>query len=102
MTDDNATSSQPQPVEFFEDEQPGEVYIKPRLDMKLSDKHKSECRQILGEIKKFGINQRQLLFLIDLLAMEVESNETMRAIRSATEAGRGKSAESTGLIIPQR
>lgn len=93
------------PIEFLEEEQPGVVYIKPKLDLSLSDKQKSDCWDILMEIRKFGINQRQLLFLVDLLAMEVESNVTMKAIRAATEAGRGKppGAEETkpsGLILP--
>lgn len=96
------TETTEEPVEFFEDEKPDQVYIKPRLDMKLSDKHKAECRDIAQEIKKFGINQRQLLFLIDILAMEVENNETMRAIRKATESGRDKAPEDSGLILPQR
>jgi len=92
-----------QPIDFLEEEQPGVLYIKPRLDLTLSDKQKSDCWDILMEIRKFGINQRQLLFLIDILAMEVESNITMRAIRAATEAGRDKSPGETpksGLILP--
>jgi hypothetical protein len=93
-----------EPVEFFEDEKPGEVYIRPNLDMKLSDRHKAECREIVSEIKKFGINQRQLLHLIDLLSMEVENNDVMRALRQVTREAREQSGDSgpTGLIIPGR
>jgi hypothetical protein len=93
-----------EPVEFFEDEKPGEVYIRPNLDMKLSDRHKTECREIVSEIKKFGINQRQLLHLIDLLAMEVENNDVMRNLRQVTRDARERSSdtEPSGLIIPGR
>jgi len=40
------------------------------------------CRQILREISNFGITQRQQLFLIYLLATELEDVEHMRAITS--------------------
>lgn len=38
------------------------------------------CRQMLREINNFGITQRQSLFLIYLLASELENVEQMRAI----------------------
>ena len=38
------------------------------------------CRQMLREINNFGISQRQTLFLIYLLASELENIEQMRAI----------------------
>jgi len=40
------------------------------------------CRQILREISNFGITQRQQLFLIYLLATELENVEHMKAITS--------------------
>lgn len=40
------------------------------------------CRQILREITNFGITQRQQLFLIYLLATELEDVEHMKAITS--------------------
>jgi hypothetical protein len=91
------------PADFLEDEKPGEQYIRPHLDMRLSPKHKNECREIVAEIKRFGVNQRQLLFLIDLLALEVENNDLMRKIREVTREHRESQEENApvgGIIIP--
>lgn len=38
---------------------------------------KAKCRQIVSEILDFGINQSQLLTIINLLAYELEDRETM-------------------------
>lgn len=91
------------PAEWLEDEIPGEVYIKPNLEMKLTDKQKKDCRDIVLEIKKFGINQRQLVFLIDLLALEIENMDSVRRIREVLRSEREKlpDAASSGLIIPK-
>ena len=40
------------------------------------------CRQIIKEIHAFGINQRQHLMLIYLLALELENAEYMLSITS--------------------
>ena len=45
------------------------------------------ARQILQEIRKFGVNQKTTLKLIELLALELESREKMLAIVEATKAG---------------
>jgi len=90
------------PAEFWEEEQPDQVYIKPRLEMNLSPKQKQDCRDIALEIRKFGINYRQRLFLLELLALECEDNNLIRDIKAAIEKSRetfGKQQES-GLIIP--
>lgn len=87
-------------ADFFEEEQPGVTYIRPHMEMKLSDKQRLECREIVKEIKTFGVNQRQLLFLIDLLALELENNEAMRRIRAAVVETREKLPEKSGLILP--
>jgi hypothetical protein len=88
--------------QFFDsEEQPGVEYIKPNLDLKLSDRHKSECREIVLEIKKFGVNQRQLLFIVDLLSLELENLQTTKEIRAAIRNARSLSDEgASGLIIP--
>lgn len=88
------------PAEFMEEEQPGVAYIRPHMEIKLSDKQRHECREIVREIKNFGVNQRQLLFLIDLLALELENNDAMRRIRAAVVETRDKMGESSGIIIP--
>lgn len=52
----------------------------------VSEKHAEEnnvCRQIANEITKFGISDRQRLFLIHILSMELENLEYARAITSA-------------------
>jgi hypothetical protein len=38
------------------------------------------CRQIVREISNFGVNQRQTLFIIYLLALELENTEQMQNI----------------------
>ncbi len=38
------------------------------------------CRQIVQEIYNFGVSQRQIMFLIFLLASELENVEHMRSI----------------------
>lgn len=51
-----------------------------------SEKHAEEnnaCRQIVDEISRFGISQRQRLFVIYLLALELENIDQMKTITSA-------------------
>lgn len=43
------------------------------LDSEKVAKEKLVCRQILHEINNFGINERQRLFLIYLLSLEIEN-----------------------------
>lgn len=101
MTKEDKSSDAP--VEFWEEEQEGQVYIKPRLDMKLTPRQKQECRDIVLEIRKFGCNSRQKLFLIELLALECEDNNLLRNIKAAVEESREKfGQQETGLIIPGR
>ena len=40
------------------------------------------CRQIVREINNFGVSQRQTLFIVYLLASELENMEQARAITS--------------------
>lgn len=41
---------------------------------------KLSCRQIMNEISNFGVSERQKLFLIYLLAMELENVEHMQEL----------------------
>ena len=41
-----------------------------------------KSRQIVSEILKFGVNQKQILSIINLLAMELEDREALVAISS--------------------
>lgn len=45
------------------------------------------ARQIMQEIRKFGVNQKTTLKLIELLALELESREKMLAIVEAIKVG---------------
>lgn len=84
---DNTDERQPAP--FIEDfEQEGVSYIKPNLDMSLRDDQKKDCRDIVMEIRKFGVSQRQILFIINLLALELENVEVMKEIRKAVSENR--------------
>lgn len=38
------------------------------------------AREIVHEIMNFGVNQRQILQIINLLALELEDNNLMRSI----------------------
>jgi len=113
MESQTTTTEENTPADFVEDEErPGVAYIKPNLEMALSDVKKKECREIVREIKDFGVSQRQLLFLIDLLALELEDHGSTKRIREAIRGEREKmnvtespelSASATtqeGLILP--
>lgn len=58
-------------------------YITPNVELKLSKEKRQICRDILLEIKNFGVSQRQILYLIYLLALELEDNNAMRSITAA-------------------
>lgn len=78
-------------------------YIKPNIEHKLPAKKRNECRDILLEIKKFGVSQRQMLYLIYLMALELEDVEAMRAITAAVGEHREKTPiESIELNTPSR
>jgi len=64
------------------------VYLEPNIEFELSKEKRQACRDIVLEIKNFGVNQRQFLFLIQLLAMELENGDHMRAIVKAVGTAR--------------
>lgn len=65
-------------------------YIKPNIETKLLPKKRQECRDIVLEIKKFGVSQRQMLYLIYLLSLELEDIEIMKALTAAIGENRDK------------
>ena len=65
-----------------EDAVEGEGYIKPSIEVALAANKRQECREILQEIKTFGISQRQTVYLIYLLALEIENLDLMKGITS--------------------
>jgi len=47
---------------------------------------KIKCRQIVGEILDFGVNQSQIKAIINLLALELEDRELMLKINGIFSA----------------
>ena len=82
-----------------ENAEEGVDYIQPNIETKLPANKRNECREIVKEIKSFGVSQRQLLYLIYLLSLEIENRETMQALVKAVGENREKIAIS-GLILP--
>jgi hypothetical protein len=58
----------------------GEEYIQPNIELELPANKRKDCRDIVLEIRKFGVSQRQLLYIIYLLSLELEDNKLMRGI----------------------
>lgn len=48
------------------------------------------CRQIVKEISQFGVSERQRLFIIYTLALELEDSVCMKAITSAVKSAENK------------
>lgn len=74
--------------EASEDSQEG--FVKPNIEYQLSKEKRQIVRDILLEIRKFGVSQRQILFLIYLLALELENQDAMKAIVAAVGENREK------------
>jgi hypothetical protein len=98
MTEENNNNNKAAP--FLTDEpEEGVNYIEPNIEVKLSAGKRMECRNIVKEIKEFGINQRQTLYLIHLLALELENREVMTALTEAIGENREK-VKISGLVLP--
>jgi hypothetical protein len=78
----------------------GVSYISPNIEAKLPAPKRLECRKIVREIKDFGISQRQMLYIIYLLALELEDADTMQALVKAVGENREKFPVSK-LIVPK-
>lgn len=91
------------PEDYFDDEpQEGVVYIKPRLDMELTLEQKKNCRDIVLEINKFGVNQRQIIFLIELLGAQLELREHVLAVKSLVDNIReGNNLNDSSILLPE-
>ena len=56
----------------------GEAYIVPNyIETKLPKEKRMECRGIVKTINEYGISQRMKLYMIYLLALELENRESM-------------------------
>jgi hypothetical protein len=78
------------------------VYVEPNIEHELPKEKRQECRDIALEIKNFGINQRQILYLIQLLVMELENGDVMRALSKAIGTVRKDVPVGNKLIVPDR
>ena len=56
------------------------------------------CRQITAEILKFGVNQKQLLNIIKLLAMELEDRDALIAISAVVKEALEEAHVSNNII----
>jgi len=57
-----------------------------------------KCRQIVGEIVKFGVSERQVLNIIKLLAMELENREALLAISAVVKEALEEAQVSSNII----
>lgn len=87
---------------MIEEEQENIVYVEPNIEHELPKDKRQTCREILKEIKEFGVNQRQILFLIHLLAMELENQEAMRAISKTVGDVRKEIPVGNKLILAEQ
>lgn len=61
--------------------QEGEAYVVPNyIETKLSKEKRQECRSIVKTINQYGVSQRMKLYLIYLLALELENRDSMMKI----------------------
>jgi hypothetical protein len=57
-----------------------------------------KSRQIVSEILKFGVNQKQILNIINLLAMELEDRDALVAISSIVKEALEGAQVSSNII----
>ncbi len=76
----------------------GVGYIQPNIETKLDKDKRQECRNIVQEIKNYGVTQRQILYLIYLLSLELENVEVMRAVAKCVGENREK-VPTTKLVV---
>jgi hypothetical protein len=60
-----------------------------------------KSRQVVSEILKFGVNQKQILNIINLLAMELEDREALVAISSIVKEALEGAQVSSNIIITE-
>jgi hypothetical protein len=64
-----------------DDVQEGEAYVVPNyIETKLPKEKRMECRGIVKTINQHGISQRQKLYMIYLLSLELENRDSMMKI----------------------
>lgn len=87
MTTDNNNIPETEKASFLTDEsekEEGVSYVVPNyIETKLTKASKQKCRGIVRTINDFGISQREKLFLIYLLSLELEHRDSMLKISKA-------------------
>lgn len=95
-------SDDQKPAEFLSEEpEEGVSYIEPNIELKLPAHKRMECREIVKEIKEYGVNQRQFLYLIYLLSLELENRDVMLALTKAIGENREK-IKISNLVLPDQ
>ena len=81
-----------------EDAVEGESYVTPNyIETDLPKEKRLECRSIVKTINQYGVSQRQKLYLIYLLALELENRELMLEISRAV--GKVKDSVSSKRVL---
>ena len=68
------------------------------IELELSQEKKTECKNIVKTINEFGVSQRQKLFLIQLLSLELENREVMKSVSEACSIGQTKLGSDKSII----
>jgi hypothetical protein len=73
-----------------EDAVEGESYVVPNyIETDLSKEKRLECRGIVKTINQYGVSQRQKLYLVYLLALELDNRDLMLEISRAVGKAKG-------------
>lgn len=73
------------------------------IEKKLTPTQKDKCRNIVKTINEYGVNQREKLYLCELLALELEDRELMVLFSDAVKKCRTKLGESEKeLVLPKK
>lgn len=98
MSDDKETNVE---SDFLVDEDkadPNQQYIKPNyIETTLSKEKKMECREIVRVINEYGVSQRQKMFIVYLLSLELEDMRLVKGI--AKLVGEVQNSIQDGKII---
>lgn len=79
-----------------------EAYIVPNyIETKLSKEKRQECRGIVKTINDYGVSQRMKLYLIYLLALELENRDAMLKISKVVGECKD-SIEDSKLIVDNK
>jgi hypothetical protein len=82
---------------------PDSAFVEYNFELELTKDKKQECRDIVKEIKRFGVSQRQMLYVIYLLGLEFVNSEVMNSVCNAAKSCRKlllpSSSDSSNIIL---